>query len=32
MGHDENVMRKTYGVPPTVEQDPAAEVMGRLLG
>jgi hypothetical protein len=32
MGHDENVMRATYGVPHAAEQAAAAEVMARLLG
>jgi integrase len=32
LGHDENVMRATYGVPHAAEQAAAAEVMARLLG
>lgn len=32
MGHDENVMRVVYVAPHTVEQDPAAAVMDRLVG
>jgi integrase len=32
LGHNEMVMRDTYGVPHDSDQQAAAEVMGRLLG
>ncbi len=32
LGHNETVMRDTYGIPHDAEQQAAAKVMARLLG